>query len=68
MRKLFLEFEKVPSRGRLSPVFAGQLLKIKVFKLYWIRCDYLPSPLDLPPITGIDPKTGNEIVRASSDY
>ena len=28
--------------------------------------DYLPSPLDVPPIKGIDPK-GNEVVRLPSD-
>jgi elongation factor G len=28
--------------------------------------DYLPSPLDVPPIKGIDPK-GNEVVRRPSD-
>ena len=25
--------------------------------------DYLPSPLDVPPVTGIDPRTGEEVVR-----
>jgi elongation factor G len=29
--------------------------------------DYLPSPLDIPPVTGTDPKTGEEIVRHASD-
>jgi elongation factor G len=29
--------------------------------------DYLPSPLDVPPIKGVDVKTGEEIVRKSSD-
>ena len=29
--------------------------------------DYLPSPLDIPPIKAIDVKTGNETVRNSSD-
>jgi elongation factor G len=29
--------------------------------------DYLPSPVDRPPIKGIDVKTGNETVRRASD-
>ncbi|HHI82284.1 MAG TPA: elongation factor G, partial [Rhizobiales bacterium] len=30
-------------------------------------CAYLPSPLDVPPIKGINPKTGEETVRKASD-
>jgi elongation factor G len=29
--------------------------------------DYLPSPLDMPPVRGLDPKTGEEIFRKASD-
>ena len=29
--------------------------------------DYLPSPVDVPPIKAIDVKTGEEAVRRSSD-
>ena len=29
--------------------------------------DYLPAPTDVPPIKGTDPKTGEEMVRRSSD-
>src|SRR5204863_9498560 len=25
--------------------------------------DFLPSPLDVPPVTGIDPRSGEEVVR-----
>jgi elongation factor G len=28
---------------------------------------YLPSPLDVPPVTGLDPKTGEELVRRPTD-
>jgi elongation factor G len=28
--------------------------------------DYLPSPLDMPPVKGINPKTGEEIERHAS--
>src|SRR5207342_2739776 len=29
--------------------------------------DYLPSPLDVPPMIGLDPKNGEEIIRTPSD-
>src|SRR6476659_215895 len=29
--------------------------------------DYLPSPLDVPPMIGLDPKNGSEIIRTPSD-
>ncbi len=29
--------------------------------------DYLPSPLDVPPMIGLDPRTGAEIIRTPSD-
>jgi elongation factor G len=29
--------------------------------------DYLPAPTDVPPVVGIEPKTGNEITREASD-
>ena len=30
-------------------------------------CYYLPSPIDLPPVKGTDPKTGEEIERKADD-
>ena len=29
--------------------------------------DYLPSPLDIPPVKGIDPRTGDEAIRHADD-
>ena len=29
--------------------------------------DYLPSPMDLPPVKGTDPKTGADMERHASD-
>ena len=52
----------------IVPVFIGSALKNKGIQLVLDGVvDYLPSPLDIPPVTGIDPKTGNEIVRHASD-
>jgi elongation factor G len=53
---------------KLVPVFCGSSLKNKgVQPLLDGVCYYLPSPIDLPPVRGIDPKTGEEIFRKASD-
>ena len=53
--------------GAFFPVFAGSAFKNKgVQPLLDAVIDYLPSPLDVPPIKGIDPK-GNEVVRRADD-
>ncbi len=50
--------------GKLVPIFCGSALKNKGVQLMLDGViDYLPSPSDLPPTKGIDPKTGGEIFR-----
>ena len=53
---------------KLIPVLCGSSLKNKgVQPLLDSACYYLPSPLDLPPVEGIDPKTKEKIERKASD-
>src|SRR6476469_6558433 len=53
--------------GAFFPVLAGSAFKNKAVQpLLDAVVDYLPSPLDVPPIKGIDRK-GNEVVRHPTD-
>jgi len=53
---------------KIFPVICGSAFKNKGVQLLLDAVvDYLPSPLDIPPVTGVDPKSGEEIVRNASD-
>ncbi len=55
---------KATIEGKLIPILCGSALKNKgVRPLLDSVIDYLPSPLDIPPVTGIHPRTEQEEVR-----
>ena len=77
---LALEEEEIPAemirkalrRGTIDneivPVVCGTSYRNKgVQKLLDAIVDYMPSPIDIPPIKGIDPDTEEETERPSSD-
>ena len=54
--------------GKLTPVFCGSSLKNRgVRRLLDAVVDYLPSPLDIPPVSGLRPGGGEEITREPND-
>ncbi|MBU2025156.1 MAG: elongation factor G [Patescibacteria group bacterium] len=58
---------KATLEGKLFPVAGGDGRTVIVAKLLDYVLDYLPSPVDLPPIDGIDPKTEEKITREADD-
>ncbi|CDF02605.1 MAG: elongation factor G [Ruminococcus sp.] len=54
--------------NKMVPVTCGTSYKNKgVQKLLDAIIDYMPSPLDIPPIKGVNPDTNEEVERPASD-
>ena len=54
--------------GNMIPMLCGSAYRNKgVQMMLDAVLDYMPSPLDIPPIKGVDPDTGAEDVRHTSD-
>jgi elongation factor G len=52
----------------IFPVYCGSALKNKGIQLVLDAVvEYLPSPVDLKPVTGINPKTGEPVERHAAD-
>jgi elongation factor G len=59
---------RVTLAGKGIPIFCGSALKNKgVQPLLDAVVDYLPSPLDMPPVAAIDVKTGAQVMREVND-
>ena len=59
---------KATIAGKLFPVLCGSSLKNKGVQLMLDAVAYyLPSPVDVPPLKGVDQKTGQEIEVPSED-
>jgi len=68
MEKLKNTLRKACLASNLVPVFCGSALKNKgVQPVLDAVVDYLPSPMEVLPATGTDPKTGAVIERKSDD-
>ena len=63
--ELVAALRKATIAGTLVPVLCGSSLKNKgVQPMLDAIVTYLPSPLDVPPVHGTDPRTGEEVTRA----
>jgi elongation factor G len=59
---------KATISGKITPVYCGSSLRNKgVQPLLDGVIDYLPSPADIPPVTGIHPHTGHHVQRPADD-
>ena len=66
--ELKVALRKATIANEIVPVVCGTSYRNKgVQKLLDAIIDYMPAPTDIPPITGVNPKTDEEEVRKSSD-
>lgn len=68
MDQLKATLRKAVIANEIFPVYTGSALKNKgVQHVLDAVVDYLPSPVDMPPVTGTDPRTGDTVERRASD-
>lgn len=65
--EIIKQVRKATCEQRIVPVLCGSAFKNKgVQNLIDAVCEYLPSPLDVPEIEGINPKTDEKVSRSVS--
>jgi elongation factor G len=63
-KELHAALRRAVIHGKVTPVFCGSSLRNKgVQPLLNAVLDYLPSPLDIPPVRGLDPDGTKELIR-----
>jgi elongation factor G len=68
VEELKIALRKATLEGKATPVFCGSSLRNKGVQLVLDGViDYLPSPMEVPPVVGINPKTEESIVRPPED-
>ncbi|HUT14956.1 MAG TPA: elongation factor G [Anaerolineae bacterium] len=66
--ELMTALRQATVRTELVPVLCGAALRNKgVQPLLDAIVDYLPSPLEIPPVTGLDPRTETKVARPPSE-
>ncbi|PIR58546.1 MAG: elongation factor G [Parcubacteria group bacterium CG_4_10_14_0_2_um_filter_7_35_8] len=65
--ELLIAIRKSTLAGKFFPILGGDGRRVMVETILDAVVQFLPSPLDIPPVKGIDPNTGNEIERKTSD-
>lgn len=68
IERLKKTLRKAVIANEIFPVFAGSALKNKGVQLVLDAVvDYLPSPIDIPAVKGVDPETDEPMERQASD-
>ncbi len=68
LEQLKATLRKAVIANKIFPVYTGSALKNKGVQLVLDAVvDFLPAPTDMPPVRGIDPRTGEEVFRHADD-
>ena len=68
VEELKAALRKAVLQNRATPVFCGSSLKNKgVQAVLDAVIDYLPSPVDVPPVHGANPENDQEVIRPADD-